>query len=94
MLDLLATCLVSRRRLLTGLSFVAILVAVLLLVRVFGMTADSSVQENIKLVRAEIGLLVFTIAGLSIELGRRAYLRRTHMDLERAQPAQILTGNV
>jgi len=81
----LATCLVSRRRLLTGLTFVAILVTVVLLVRVFGMQADSTVQENMKLVRAEIGLLVVTSLGVLMELRRRGYLRRTHPELEEAR---------
>jgi len=46
------------------------------------MTADSTVQENMKLVRAEIGLLVVTSIGLLVELRRRGYLRRTHPELE------------
>src|SRR6476646_10841621 len=56
----LATCLLSSRRLLTGLVFVGIMVGVVLAVRVLGMAADSTVQENMKLVRAEIGLLIVT----------------------------------
>jgi len=81
----LATCLFSRRRLLTGLTFVAILVGVILLVRIFGMTADSTVRENLKLVNAEIGLLVVIGVGLFLELGRRAYLRRTRTGPPRAE---------
>jgi hypothetical protein len=81
----LASCLLSSRRLLTGLTFVAILVGVVLLVRVFGMNADSTVQENMKLVNAEIGLLVVTGAGLFVELGRRAHFRRTHSSPQRAE---------
>jgi hypothetical protein len=69
-----ATCLISRHRVVTGLTFVAIMVGVLLLVRIFGMTVDSSVAENMKLVRAEIGLLTVTGFGLAIEMGRRTYL--------------------
>jgi hypothetical protein len=72
----LATCLVSRHRLLTGLTFVSIIVGVVLLVRIFGMMADSSTAENMRLVRPEIGLLLVTGIGLTIEVGRRAYLRR------------------
>src|ERR1700693_358647 len=71
----LATCLLSSRRLLTGVTFVAILVGVVLLVRIFGMNADSTVRENLKLVNAEIGLLVVTGVGLIVELRRRAYFR-------------------
>ena len=67
----LATCLASRRRTLIGLTFVAILVSVVLVVRVVGMTIDPSVAANMNLVKAEIGLLVVTGIGLAIELGRR-----------------------
>ena len=68
----LATCLPSSRRLLTGLSFVGILMTVILTVRVFGMTVDSIARENMKLVRAEIGLVLLTSTALLIELKRRA----------------------
>jgi hypothetical protein len=83
----LATCLLSRRRLLTALNFVAILVGVLLLVRVFGMTADSTVRENMKLVNAEIALLLSTGVGFFLELGRRLYLRKTDPQRSRSEAA-------
>jgi hypothetical protein len=67
-----ATCLFSTRRLLTGLSFVGILMTVILTVRIFGMRADSTVRENVKLVRAEIGLVLLTSAAFLVELKRRA----------------------
>src|SRR5215469_7562302 len=82
----LATCLLSKRRLLTGLTFVAIMISVVLAVRVFGMTADSTVQENLKLVNAEAGLLAVTGFGLFVELSRRAHFRRLHPEL---QPSTI-----
>src|SRR5215467_12000029 len=69
----LATCLLSQRRLITGLTFVAIMVSVVLAVRVFGMTADSTIQQNLHLVNAEVGLLLVTGLGLFIELSRRAH---------------------
>jgi hypothetical protein len=47
----LPVCLVSRRRLLIGLIFVAIMVGVLLLVRVCGMYTDGSPEQNMKFVR-------------------------------------------
>jgi hypothetical protein len=56
-----------------------------LAVRVFGMTADSTVQENLHLVRAEIGLLVITAIGLVIELSRRAYFSKSHAELRGAE---------
>jgi hypothetical protein len=74
----LITCLLSRRRLLTGLTFVAIMVVVLLLVRVFGMTADSTVRENMKLVNAEIALTLVTAIGIFVERRRRAYFLHKH----------------
>jgi len=81
----LATCLLSKRRVITGLTFVAIMVSVVLAVRVFGMAADSTVQQNLKLVNAEVGLLVVTGLGLFVELGRRAHFRRTHPELRDAE---------
>ena len=83
----LATCLLSERRVITGLTFVAIMISVVLAVRVFGMTADSTVQENLKLVNAEAGLLAVTGFGLFVELSRRAHFRRLHPEL---QPSRIL----
>jgi hypothetical protein len=74
----LATCLWSRRRLLNGLTFVAIMVSVVLAVRIFGMVADSTVQANMRLVGREIGLLVVTVIGIFLELRRLAYSRRMH----------------
>jgi hypothetical protein len=64
----------------TGLTFVAIMAGVVLGVRVFGMTADSTVQENLHLVHAEIGLLVVTAIGLFAELGQRTHFRGAHPD--------------
>ena len=81
----LATCLLSRRLLITGLTFVTIMVSVVLAVRLFGMAADSTVQENLKLVNAEVGLLVVTGFGLFIELARRAHFRKTHRGLRDAE---------
>ena len=83
----MATCLVSKRRLLTGLNFVAILVGAVFVVRVFAMTADATVQENMRLVNAEIGLLVVTGLGFLVELRRRSYHRRAHHELE--QPESV-----
>jgi hypothetical protein len=57
-------------------SFVGIVIGVVLFVRIFGMMADSSTADNMRLVRPEIGLLLVTAIGLPIELGRSAYLRR------------------
>lgn len=64
-------CVFSERRLLTALALVATLDSVVLIVRIAGMFADSSVQENMRLVRAEVLLLVLTGLGVFIELARR-----------------------
>ena len=67
-------CIFSERRLLTALAFVATLDSVVLVVRIASMFSDSSVQENMGLVRAEVLLLVLVGAGVLIELARK---RRT-----------------
>lgn len=64
------SCLVSSRRVLTGLGFVAIVMASALCVRVFGMVTDGSVHESMGLVRAEAIMLVIFIAGIFIERAR------------------------
>jgi len=74
----LATCLLSERRVIIDLTFVAIMIGVVLAVRVFGMTMDSTVQENLKLVNAEAGLLVVTAFGLFLELSRRRRPQSQH----------------
>jgi hypothetical protein len=71
------SCLVSTRRILTGLGFVALIMAVALIVRVSGMRVDGSIRENLGLVRAESIMLVVFIFGLFIERGRRNQLRQT-----------------
>ncbi len=78
----LATCLLSKRRLLTGLTFVATMASVVLAVRIFGMITDSTVQANVRLVGAEIGLLAVTGIGLFLELSRLAYSHRIHPELQ------------
>lgn len=70
------SCLVSTRRILTGLGFVAMIMAVALIVRVSGMFVDGSVRENMGLVRAESVMLVVFIIGLFIERGRRSQLQQ------------------
>jgi len=65
------SCIVSRRRVLTGLGFVAIVMASALGVRVLGMFTDGSVHESMGLVRAEAVMLVIFVAGILIEQARR-----------------------
>ena len=65
------SCLLSSRRLLTGLGFVATVMGAALVVRVFGMLADGTTKENMHLVIAELVFLVLMIVGIFIERGRR-----------------------
>jgi hypothetical protein len=64
-------CLFFERRLLTALSLVAAVDVVILIVRVAGMFADSSVAENMPLVGTEVVLLFLTAAGFLIEFLRK-----------------------
>ena len=67
----LLTCLLSKSRVRMGLSFVAMLVGVVLIVRLVGMQLDASAAENMKLVGAEVGLLIITAIGLALDLRPR-----------------------
>ena len=71
------SCVLSSRRLLTGLGFVATVMGVILAVRVFGMLADGTTQQNMRLVGAEIVFLVLMLVGVMIERGRRRMLRES-----------------
>jgi hypothetical protein len=73
----LAYCLLSSRRTLTGLIFSALVLGIVLVVRIYGMEVDSSVQQSMPLVTAEIVLVAITLVGIAIEMGRRSYVRRT-----------------
>lgn len=65
------SCLLSSRRLLTGLGFVATVMSAALVVRVFGMLADGTTQQNMRLVIAETVFLALMLIGVLIERGRR-----------------------
>lgn len=71
------SCLISKRRLRTGLGFVETIIGVALAVRIFGMLADGTVRQNIGLVRAEVVLLVLVTIGALIEFGRRRRVKAT-----------------
>ena len=70
------SCRLSNRRSLTGLAFVAIIMAVALIVRVSGMFVDGSVHDNMGLVRAESVMRVLFIIGVFLERGRRSTLQQ------------------
>jgi hypothetical protein len=75
-------CLLSQRRLLVGLSLVATMDLVLLVVRVSGMMADGSVQQNLRLVEAEVIILIVMGFGIFLELSRRTGIRETQDDAQ------------
>ena len=84
-------CFLSERWLLIGLTLVATMDAVLLVVRIFGMMADGSVQENMRLVNAEVILLIVMGAGIFLELSRRAGIRKAAAGV-RQEPGVRPTG--
>jgi len=68
-------CLISTRRILTGLSFATTVISVALVVRVVGMLADGTSRQNLKLVVAEIVMITLLAAGLVLETSRNRRLR-------------------
>ena len=73
----LFNCLLSSRRTLTGLIFSALVLGIVLVVRVYSMEVDSSVQQSLSLVVAEIVLIAVTLLGIAIEMGHRSHTRHT-----------------
>jgi hypothetical protein len=61
----------------TGLIFSVLLIGVVLVVRIYGMEVDSTVRQSLPLVKSEIVLVVISLVGIAIEIGRRSYARRT-----------------
>jgi hypothetical protein len=72
----LAYCLLSGRRTLTGLIFSALILGILLVVRVYGMEVDSTVQQSMPLVKPEVVLVVITLIEAAIEKRRELHARR------------------
>lgn len=62
-------CLVSARRILTGFIFVSTVISAALLVRVAGMLADGTTAESMRLVVAEIVMLVLLVFGATLQAG-------------------------
>jgi hypothetical protein len=63
-------CLVSERRISTGLGFVATIIAVLMIVRSYSMVVDRTVKESMALIYPEALLMVLCFIGLFIEFRR------------------------
>jgi len=72
----LAYCLRANQRTLTGLIFSALFNGVVLALRIFGMNVDSTVEQSLHLVRAEIVVVAFSLAGITLEIGRRPHRLR------------------
>jgi hypothetical protein len=72
------SCLLSTRRLLTGLRFVGTMIAAALAVRVYGMIVDGTTAANMHLVRAEIILLVIVTIGAFVETARQRRLQHAN----------------
>ncbi len=67
----LAACLVSRRRQRIGLGLAATVTAVVTVVRAVGIAVDGTALQSVKLLHAEMGLLLVLLAGLAVESVRR-----------------------
>ena len=64
-------CLVSPRRLHTGLSFVATIFGVALVVRVLAILDDGTLSQSLALLSAEAIFLTLSIVGLVVDRGHR-----------------------
>ncbi len=66
-----ALCLASPRRLFTGLSFVAIMLGVALVVRIAGIAIDHTLAESLRVTISEILLLTLSVVGMIALTARR-----------------------
>jgi hypothetical protein len=74
----LGGCLISTRRLLTGVSLVATVVGAATLARIQGLVLDGMTPYNVGLLRPEFALLFLSAIGIALER------RRVSRDLQRA----------
>jgi len=86
------SCLVSQRRILTGLSFVSTMLGVVLVVRIYGVLVDGTLQGNLALIRAEIIMLMIMGIGIFIELGRRRRLDNQNAEPRRTNAQTALAS--
>lgn len=66
------SCLISKPRLLAGIYIVLTVIGVALVVRVFGMLADNSVKESMKVLTPEVVMLILSLIALNVEKRRRS----------------------
>ena len=64
-------CLISTRRLLTGLFFILAIVGAATVARVQGLVLDGATPYNVGLLRPEIAMLTLSLVGIVLELRRR-----------------------
>src|SRR6516225_1373758 len=64
-------CLISTRRLLTGLFFILAIVGAATVARVQGLVLDGATPYNLGLLRPEIAMLTLSLVGIVLELRRR-----------------------
>ena len=68
----LAGCLISTKRLLTGVSLVAVVIGAATLARVQGLVLDGRTAYNLGLLRPEVALLLLSSIGIVLERRRLA----------------------
>jgi hypothetical protein len=78
----LGGCLMSTRRLLTGVSLVAVVVGAATLARLQGLVLDGMTSYNTALLRPEFALLSLSSIGIALER------RRLSRDLQRGSPSR------
>jgi hypothetical protein len=64
------TCLISARRLVTGVSLVATIVSTAIFVRLFSIRIDGLVAESLRLFLPETVILLLSLSGLLLEAAR------------------------
>jgi hypothetical protein len=69
---ILAFCLISPRRLLAGLAFIATVTVVILLVRLYAAAADSTFAASAHLLAPEATITIVSLLGVWLESARRA----------------------
>jgi uncharacterized protein DUF4345 len=74
---ILLGCLLSQRRLLTGLGVLATTVAMITAARFVGIAVDGPAEEALRLLRVEIVLLVLSVAAIFLERARQRRLERS-----------------
>jgi hypothetical protein len=74
---ILLFCLLSSRRLLAGLAFIATVTAVILLVRVYAAAADNTFAASAYLLAPEIVITTISLLGVWLEWSRPGHVTKT-----------------